>query len=353
MRKALSRTNEVYLMSHLRHLLLATITFTAFAMPAQADGVVNIYSYRQPALIEPLLKAFTDQTGIETKVIFADKGLVERMAQEGANSPADVMLSVDVTRLVEAAEQGLAQPVEDASIAAAVPANLRDAENRWFGLTMRARVAYVSKDRVQNQALTYEELASPEFKGRVCLRPGQHVYNLGLTAAMIAHRGEAATKEWLTGLKANLAIKPAGNDRAQAKSVFAGECDVAIANTYYMGKMMTNTEEPEQQKWAESVRILFPSSAEMPTHVNISGMMLAKSAPNKAEALKLMQFLASPEAQQIYAEANFEYPVNPAVKPSEIVQAWGSFTPDPMPVADLTKHLKRASELVDEVRFDE
>ncbi|MDP4823668.1 MAG: extracellular solute-binding protein, partial [Aestuariivirgaceae bacterium] len=170
---------------------------------------------------------------------------------------------------------------------------------------------------------------------------------------MIANRGEAATKEWLTGLKANLAIKPSGNDRSQAKSVFAGECDVAIANTYYMGKMMTNTQEPEQQKWAEAVRIVFPSSSEMPTNVNISGMMLTKASPNKAEALKLMAFLASPQAQKIYAEGNFEYPVNPAVEPSEIVQAWGTLTPDPMPVADLAKHMKRASELVDEVRFDD
>jgi iron(III) transport system substrate-binding protein len=340
-------------MNMLRRLLLATAAAAAIAMPAQAESVVNIYSYRQPALIEPLLEAFTRQTGIQTRIVFADAGLVERLAQEGANSPADILLSVDVTRLVEAAEKGLAQPVEDAAINAAIPANLRDAQNNWFGLTLRARVAYVSKERVKNENLTYEELAGPEFKGRVCLRPGQHVYNLGLISAMIAHRGEAATKEWLSGLKANLAIKPAGNDRAQAKSVFAGECDVAIANTYYMGKMMTNTEEPEQQKWAEAVRIVFPSSKEMPTHVNISGMMLTKSAPNKADALKLMQFLASPQAQQIYAEANFEYPVNPATAPSDIVKAWGSFTPDPMPVAELTKHLARASELVDEVRFDE
>ena len=340
-------------MNLFHRLLLITATAANLAMPAQAEGVVNIYSYRQPALVEPLLAAFTKQTGIETRIVFAEAGLVERLAQEGANSPADLMLSVDVSRLVEAAEQGLAQPVEDAGIAAAIPANLRDTQNRWFGLSMRARVAYVSKERVQNETLSYEELASPEFKGRVCLRPGQHVYNLGLISAMIAHRGEAATKEWLTGLKANLAIKPAGNDRAQAKSVFAGECDVAIANTYYMGKMMTNTEEPEQQKWAEAVRIVFPSSMEMPPHVNISGMLLTKSSPNKDEAVKLMRFLASPEAQQIYAEANFEYPVSPNVKPSAIVAAWGAWTPDPMPVADLAKHMKRASELVDEVGFDD
>lgn len=335
------------------HLALVAGSLFLAAMPSRAEETVNIYTYRQPPLIEPLLDAFTKETGIKTRVVFADTGLVERLEREGANSPADLLLSTDVYRLVEAAQKGLAQPVDDPAINQEIPANLRDAENRWFGLTMRARVAYVSKDRVKNKAITYEELAGPEWKGRVCLRPGQHVYNLGLISAMIAHRGEAATKEWLTGIKANLAFKPSGNDRAQAKSVHTGECDLGIANTYYMGKMMTETKEREQQEWARAVRIVFPSSPEMPTHVNISGMMLTKSAPNKEAALKLMRFLASPKAQQIYAQGNFEYPVNPNVTPDEIVKAWGSFTPDPMPVAELAKHMKRASELVDEVGLDD
>jgi iron(III) transport system substrate-binding protein len=169
---------------------------------------------------------------------------------------------------------------------------------------------------------------------------------------MIARRGEEKTKDWLKGVKGNLAIHPSGNDRSQAKSVFAGECDVAIANTYYMGKMLTNTEEPEQQEWAKAVRIIFPASPEMGTHVNISGMLLARYAPHPENGKKLMRFLAGPAAQSLYAEGNFEYPVNPSVHPSEIVRAWGNFTPDRLPIGDIAKYEKRASALVDEAGFD-
>jgi iron(III) transport system substrate-binding protein len=313
---------------------------------------VNVYSYRQPSLIEPLLKAFTEETGIKVNFIFAEKGLVERMDQEGRNSPADVLLSADVGRLVEATNRGLSAPVSETAIDNNIPANLRDPQGNWFGLTMRARVAYVSKDRVKEASLSYEELALPKWKGKICLRSGQHPYNLALIAAMLANKGEEQTRNWLEGVKSNLAGRPSGNDRSQAKSVHAGECDVAIANTYYMGKMLTNTEEPEQQDWAQSLRIVFPSSPDMGTHVNISGMLLAKHAPHRDNALKLMSFLASPEAQRLYAEGNFEYPVNSGVQPSEIVRSWGRLVPDDLAVAEIAKNEKRASELVDEVGFD-
>lgn len=339
-----------------RRTLLATAAFvgvSALTLPAQAAETVNVYSYRQPALIDPLFAAFTKKTGIEVRTVFAENGLVERLAQEGRNSPADLIMSADVGRLVEAAERDLAQPVDSAVLIEKIPANLRDPENRWFGLTMRARVVYASTDRVDQTAITYEELADPKWKGKICLRPGNHPYNLGLIAAMIAHKGEAATKTWLEGLKANLAIKPNGNDRAQAKSVFAGECDLAIANTYYMGKMMTNNEEPEQKDWAKAVRIVFPASPDFGTHVNISGVLLAKNAPNRDNAVKLMEFLASDEAQRLYADANFEYPVNPAIAPSEIVQAWGSFTPDTLNVAEVARNEAAAARLVDEVQFND
>ena len=318
----------------------------------QAEETVNVYSYRQPSLIEPLLKRFSEQSGIEVNLIFAEKGLIERMVQEGSNSPADVLLTADVGRLVEAQNKELSQPVKDEAIIKNVPENLSDPGGHWYGLTMRARVAYVSRERVRVDHISYEELAEPKWKGKVCLRSGQHPYNLGLIAAMIARRGEAKTREWLAGLKANLAVRPSGNDRSQAKSVHAGECDVAIANTYYMGKMLTNTEEPEQQEWAKTVRILFPSSPEMGTHVNISGMLLARHAPHRENGVKLMRFLAEPAAQELYAEGNFEYPVNPSVKPSEIVQAWGDFAPDNLPIAEIARYERRASELVDEAGFD-
>ena len=334
-------------------LCLSLLLTGAAAAPAFANGEVNVYTYRQPALINPLFEAFTAKTGIEVRVVFAENGLVERLAQEGRNSPADLLLSADAGRLVEAANRGLAQPVTSPAILDKIPANLRDGANQWFGLTMRARVIYASNERAPISAITYEELADPKWKGKLCMRPGNHPYNIALFAAMIAHKGEDATREWLKGVKANLAFKPNGNDRAQAKSVFAGECDLALANTYYMGKMLTNNEEPEQKKWAEAVKIVFPSSPQFGTHVNISGMMLTANAPNKDNALKLMEFLAGDEAQMLYAQGNYEYPVNPAVAVDPIVKSWGSFTPDKLNVADVAKHEAAAAKLIDEVGFND
>ncbi|MCB1381015.1 MAG: Fe(3+) ABC transporter substrate-binding protein [Alphaproteobacteria bacterium] len=323
------------------------------ARPATAAGTVNVYSYRQPGLIDPLFRAFTAKTGIRVRSIFAESGLVERLAQEGRNSPADLLLTADVGRLAEAAQRGLAQPVTSPAILEKIPSNLRDKDNLWFGLTMRARVIYASVDRVRQATFSYEELADPKWKGKICVRPGNHPYNLGLIAAMIAHKGEEGARQWLEGLKANLAVTPSGNDRSQAKSVYAGECDLAIANTYYMGKMMTNDDEPEQKEWAKAVRIIFPASSDIGTHVNISGMLLTANAPNRDNALQLMEYLASDEAQRLYADGNFEYPVNPAVQPSEIVQAWGHFTPDGLNIAEVAKYEAAAAVLVDQVQFND
>jgi iron(III) transport system substrate-binding protein len=330
-----------------RRLALVTLALALpLCGPACADGVVNVYSYRQPPLVQPLFDAFTAKTGISVKMVFAEKGLIERLEQEGPLSPADVLLSSDVGKLVEATEKGLAQPVNSDAIISKIPANLRAGDNQWFGLTMRARVIYASVERVPQTSISYEELADSKWKGKICTRPFDHPYNLGLTAFMLAKKDEAFTKAWLEGVKANFAVKPNGNDRSQAKSVMAGECDLALGNTYYMGLMQTNTTEPEQQQWAKASRILFPSSADMGTHVNISGMLMTKNAPDKDNALKLMEFLASDEAQALYANGNFEYPVNPAVKPSAVVAAWGPLVPDSINVADVAKHLKRAAELV-------
>ena len=336
-----------------RRCLLALVGFASFTGQALAEDVVNVYSYRQPQLINPLFELFTKDTGIQVKTIFAENGLIERLQQEGPLSPADILMTADVGRLVDAASRDLAQPVDLPDISGKIPATLRDPDNKWFGLTMRARVVYASKARVSQDKFTYEELADPKWKGKICLRAGNHPYNLGLIAAVIAHRGEAAAKVWLTGLKANLAIKPSGNDVSQAKSVLAGECDIAIANTYYMGKMLTNDAEPEQKEWANSAHIIFPSSPEMGTHVNISGMLLAKNAPHKDNALKLMTFLASDEAQKLYAEGNFEYPVNPSIQASPLVQSWGAFTPDTLNISDIAKNQKAAAKLVDEVQFND
>ncbi|WP_297840150.1 Fe(3+) ABC transporter substrate-binding protein [uncultured Roseibium sp.] len=331
--------------------LLSSATLTA--VPAFADGEVNIYSYRQPYLIEPLLDAFTKETGIKTNVVFASEGLGERIAAEGANSPADVLLTVDIGRLDGAKQLGISQPVVSEVVNANVPAEFRDPEGHWIGLTNRARVIYASKERVDQDSITYEELADPKWKGRLCTRSGQHVYTVGLVASMVAHHGAEETEKWLEGVRDNLARKPAGNDRAQVKAIFAGECDIALGNTYYMGLMQTNEKEPEQQTWADSVRILFPNTDDRGSHVNVAGVILTKNAPNQDNAVKLIEFLSSDEAQRIYAETNHEYPVKPGVAVSERVASWGEFKKDTLSLADIAENRKTASELIDEVGFDD
>lgn len=342
-------------MAHNKTLLSLASTLALFgaAFPALADGEVNIYSYRQPELIKPLLDAFTKETGIKTNVLFLDKGLVERITAEGENSPADVILTVDIARLTEAKDGGVTQAVNDETINKDIPANFRDPDGDWFGLTTRGRVVYASKERVKDTAITYEDLADPKWKGKICMRDAQHSYNIGLFASMIAHHGAEYTEKWLTGLKANLVSKPNGSDRSQAKAIFAGECDIGLANTYYLGVMMTNDKEPQQKEWAGAVKILFPNAADRGTHVNISGMAMAKNAPNKDNALKLMQFLSAGEAQKIYAEQVFEYPVLPGAEPSDIVKGFGAIKPDTLPLIEIAKNRKLASELVDKVGLND
>jgi len=313
---------------------------------------VNVYSYRQPYLVEPLFKAFTAKTGIEVNTIFAKKGLIERMKAEGVNSPADVLLTTDIARLSDAVSSGISQTLVSEQLSKNIPVHYRDPQGRWFGLTLRSRVIFASKKRVKQTAFSYEELADPKWKGRICVRSGQNVYNIALIASMIVQHGEAYAKKWLEGVKANLARKPSGNDRGQVKAVFSGECDIAIANTYYMGAMMTNDKKPMQKEWARSVRIIFPNTNDRGAHVNLSGMVLAKHAPNKDEAVKLMNFLSGDKAQKIYAQVNFEYPVKPGVEWSKLVKSWGEFKADTVSLARIAENRKRASELVDEVGFN-
>lgn len=313
---------------------------------------VNIYSYRQSDLIAPLLEAFTQDTGIKTNVLFLNKGLVERLKAEGENSPADLIFTVDIGRLSSAKAEGVTQPVDSASVNGAIPENFRDPEGHWFGLTTRGRVVYASKDRVPQDTITYEELADPKWKGKICIRSGQHAYNVALIASMIAHHGEEETEKWLAGVKDNLARKPNGNDRAQAKGIFAGECDIGIGNTYYVGLMKNNEKEPEQKEWAGAIKVLFPNSGDRGTHVNISGMALAKHAPNRDDAVKLMEFLASPKGQEIYAEQVYEYPVDPNAQASDTVKGFGDIKPDTLPLDEIAKNRPKASELVDKVGFN-
>ncbi|MDO9525586.1 MAG: Fe(3+) ABC transporter substrate-binding protein [Gemmobacter sp.] len=319
------------------------------ALPALAEEV-NVYTSRQAFLIEPVLEAFTKETGITVNLAHIDKGLVERLKSEGSRSPADLVMTVDIANLQQIVDADVLQPVDNAVLKAAVPESMRSPDDLWFALTSRARVVYASKDRVADgEVTTYEDLTSDKWKGRICTRPGVHDYNLALLAAVIAHHGEQEAKEWAAGLRANLAKKPEGNDRGQVKSIWADECDISLTNTYYMGAMLAD---PEQKAWAESVRIIFPKFEDGGTHVNVSGIAMTKAAPNKDAAIKLMEYLVSPEAQAIYAEVNHEFPVLEGAKRSDLVASWGDFTPDTLNLTELAKLRPAALRIMEEVGYD-
>lgn len=331
----------------MRPLIIASL-LGATAMPALAQEV-NVYSHREPALIQPLIDAFTAETGIAVNLAFVNEGMVERLQAEGDRSPADLVLTVDVARLGEVKDAGVLQAVEDAALDV-VPAELRDDDNQWFALTTRTRIVYAHKDRVaEGEVTTYEDLADPKWKGRICTRTFTNDYNVALTAAHLAHHGEDATVAWLEGVKANLAKRPEGNDRAQVRSIWAGECDISLGNTYYMGAMLADE---EQKDWAESVRIVFPTFEDGGSHVNVSGVAMTASAPNRDSALKLMQYLVSDEAQRIYAETNHEYPVKDGVPASDLVASWGEFTADTLPLAQMSDLRPQALDLIERVNFD-
>jgi len=318
-----------------------------------ATQEVNLYSYRQPFLIKPMLDEFTRRSGIKVNVVYAKNGMLEKLKAEGMNSPADAVLSVDIGRLNDMVKAGVLQPIKSAVLERNIPPRYRHPDGLWFGLTTRARVFFVSKDRVkEGEVASYEDLTSAKMKGRVCIRSGKHPYNISLIASMIAHKGEAGAKRWLEGLRANLARKPQGNDRAQARAIHQGVCDVAIANTYYMGKMQTNDKQPEQKKWAADIRIVFPNQQNRGTHVNISAAAITRSAKNKNNAVKLVEFLSGDFAQKLYAAQNFEYPTKDGVERHPLVAGWGDFKADGINLDKIAPFRKAASRLVDKTGFD-
>jgi iron(III) transport system substrate-binding protein len=341
--------------SRLRSYLAAGLVAVVLGMPvaSQAAEVVNLYSYRQPFLINQFLKEFTKQTGIKVNVVFAQKGMLERLKAEGRNTPADAVLTVDIARLSAIAKADLLAPVSSPVLDKNIPAQYRHPQGLWYGLTTRARVVYASKDRVKDGEIeTYADLASPRFKGKVCTRSGKHDYTLSLIAAMVAEKGEQAAEDFVRKLKANLARKPKGNDRAQVKAINEGLCDVSLGNTYYMGQMATNEKNPEQKDWANAVRIVFPTVNGTGTHVNISGAAITKHGKNKENARKLLEFLSDSFAQKMYAEQNFEYPVKAGVAWHPMVKSWGSFTPSEINLETIAKHRATATKIMDRVNFD-
>jgi iron(III) transport system substrate-binding protein len=321
----------------------------ALASPALAEEV-NIYSYNQSERMEPLFDAFTRATGISVNIVYVDVGLVDRLRAEGTRSPADVVMTVDIARLAELADAGVLQAVDLPEVDAAIPAGFRDPDHRWLALTTRARVVYAARDRVpEGEITTYEALTDPKWQGRICSRPGVSDYNLALTAAMIAHHGEDYTRHWLEGLKANLARKPSGNDTEQAKSIAAGECDIALGNTYYIGQMLSD---PDLRPAAEAIRMDFPRFEGGGTHVNVSGIGLTQAAPHRDNALALIRFLVSAEGQKIYAEVNNEFPLRPGAELAPVMQGWPPLDPDPIDLLDIARNRPAAVKLMDEVDFD-
>jgi iron(III) transport system substrate-binding protein len=316
--------------------LAVLVALTLIAAPASLADQVNIYSARQEALIKPILDRFTEETGIAVNLVTGSgDALLTRLRNEGRNSPADLLLTVDAGRLYRAREAGVLQPLQSDFLKQVIPAHLRDEEGYWYGLSVRARVIAYARDRVDPGELsTYEALADPKWRGRLCMRSSSNIYNQSLVASMLSSRGPEPTEQWLRGLVANFARPPQGGDREQIKAVATGQCDVALVNSYYYGAMLTSGT-PEEQAAAGKVALFFPNQEGRGTHINVSGAGLTAAAHNVDQARALLEFLAKPEAQHWYAERNNEYPVREDIEASKLIRSWGDFKADTLDVTEL------------------
>lgn len=324
-------------------LFAAASTALAVAFPARAqEQVVNVYNSRHYGTDEIVWNAFTEKTGIRVRVVEGSHDeLIQRLATEGENTPADVLITVDAGRLAFAAGKDLLQPVTSPVLEASVPEHLRHPDGLWWGLAMRARIIVYAKDRVDPSELrTYEDLADPKWKGRVLVRSSTNVYNISLVGSILAANGPEKTEEWCRGLVANMARPPEGGDTDQIKAVAAGVGDVAIVNSYYFARLAAS-EKPEDREIVEKLGVIFPNQDDRGTHVNISGAAVTKSAPHRENAIALLEYLVSPEAQRYFADVSLEYPVNPAVEPHPVLKGFGTFRQD-------TLNAARYAELADE-----
>lgn len=328
--------------------LLVMLLATTFATPVFADGEVNIYSARKENLIKPLLDKFTEQTGIKVNLVTGKAGaLQEKLELEGENTPADMLVTVDAGNLHRAKEAGLLQAVESATLTDSIPENLRDKDNQWFGMTYRARPIFYVKGKVKPEELsTYEALADAQWKGRVCIRSSDNIYNQSLVASMLAADGAEKTQEWANAFVKNFAQPPKGGDRDQIKAAAAGVCDIAVANSYYFAQMVEGNDE-EQKAAADKVAIFWPNQEDRGTHINVSGAAVTKHAKNKDNAIKLMEFMTNDESQTWYAEANGEYPVKEGVSASELLQSWGKFKADSLNLSELGNNNADAVKIMD------
>jgi len=331
---------------------LALGLLTAFLLSAPQAQTINLYTTREPGLLQPLLEAFTSQSGIKVDTMFLKDGLLERVKAEGDRSPADVLMVVDIGNLLDLAEAKLFQPVDSAVLNEAIPPPLRSLDGTWFSFSLRDRVLYADKSLALD-SFTYEELAEPKYRGKVCIRSGQHPYNNALIASMIAHHGSAETERWLKGVKSNLARKAAGGDRDVARDILGGICDLGLANAYYAGQMKTASPGTDARKWGDAIQVIRPVFTQTKgTFVNVSGGGVAAHAPNRKGAIQFLEFLLSDYAQNLYARSNFEYPVRPGITLSADLTRFGTLTADPTALSEIARHRKEASLLVDRVGFD-
>ena len=332
--------------------LAATFSVSALTAPLLSAEEVNVYSARKEALIKPLLDQFSAETGVTVNLVTA-KGdaLLTRLKSEGNNSPADVLITTDAGRLYRAQEAGVLQAVDSTALKAVIPAHLRSPEDYWYGLSVRARAIVYAKDRVQPAQLsTYEALALPEWKGRICIRSSSNIYNQSLVAGMLATEGAEDTAVWLAGFVPNFARPPQGGDRDQVAAVAAGQCDVAVINSYYLGAMV-NSDDAKQREVAAKVGIFWPNQADRGTHINVSGAGVTSASKNPGQAISLIEFLAREQSQQWYAETNNEYPAREGVKPSPLLASWGAFKADQVDASELGRLNAQAVMAMDRARW--
>jgi iron(III) transport system substrate-binding protein len=331
--------------------LALTGALVVVALPAAAADEINIYSSRHYDTDEALYSEFTEATGITVnRIEGSPEELIARMQAEGANSPADIFLTVDAGRIWLADRDGLLQPVRSEVLEERIPAHLRHPEGHWFGFSQRARVIFYAKDRVPNPPQTYEALADPAYKGQICIRSSSNVYNLSLMSAMIAHDGEAAAKAWAEGLLANLARAPEGGDSDQLKGLVSGECDIAVTNTYYFFRAL-GTEQEGIFEGADNIGIVFPNQETTGTHVNIAAAGVARHAPHPDAAISFLEYLATPEAQAYFADQNYEYPAAPDATVAEIPASFGSFKSDTLNLSLLGENQPKAQAIFNEIGF--
>jgi iron(III) transport system substrate-binding protein len=310
---------------------------------------VNVYTHRHYKADQELFAQFEKETGITVNVVNAKADeLMQKMSLEGAQSPADVLITVDAGRLVRAKNKGLLQSASSVFLNKTIPSHLKDADNHWFALTKRARVIVYNPEKVKAKELSsYEALTNKKWKNKILIRSSDNIYNQSLLASIIANNGEEKASEWTKGIVANMARSPKGNDRDQVKAVVAGEGDIAIVNTYYIGKLL-NSKNPDEVLAGKGIKVFFPNQNDRGTHINVSGAGVAKYAPNKENAIKFIEFLASKKSQEVFAKANYEYPVNREVVSSDLLKSWGEFKEDTLSLTKLGENNKKAVIIFDQ-----